>query len=265
MSTNPYAAPKAQVADETIVLRGSFIADGRRVPTGNGWTWITDAWSIFRAEAGIWIGMVLLFAVIFIVAGMIPVAGPIASMVFGPVFTAGLVIAARTIDQGGDMQFSQLFAGFRHRFGTLVSVGALYFVGFLAILVIVSVFTGAGLLGLMMGTTQPTPEEMVRIGAALAIGVLLMLALLLPLVMAIWFAPPLVVFHELGAVEAMKRSFVGCLKNMLPFLLYGVVLLVAGVIASIPLLLGWLVLGPVIGASVYTSYRDIYFADDAAG
>ena len=26
--TNPYAAPKAQVADETIVLRGNFIAGG---------------------------------------------------------------------------------------------------------------------------------------------------------------------------------------------------------------------------------------------
>jgi len=265
MSTNPYAAPKAQVADETIVLRGSFIPEGRRVASGNGWTWITDAWSIFRAEAGTWIGMVLLFAVIFIVLGMIPLVGPIASMVLGPVFTAGLVIAARTIDQGGDMQFSQLFAGFRHRFGTLATVGALYLAGFLAIIVIVSVFTGAGLFGLMMGATQPTAEDMVKVGAALAIGILLMLALLLPLIMAIWFAPPLVVFHELGAVEAMQRSFVGCLRNMLPFLLYGVVLLVAGVIASIPLFLGWLVLGPVIGASVYTSYRDIYFADDAAG
>jgi hypothetical protein len=31
------------------------------------------------------------------------------------------------------------------------------------------------------------------------------------------------------------------------------------ILASIPFLLGWLVLGPVIGASIYTSYRDIYF------
>ena len=259
--TNPYAAPKAQVADETIVLRGNFIAGGRRVPTGNGWTWIGDAWTIFRAETGTWIGMVLLFAVIFIVLGMIPLLGPIASMVFGPVFTGGLVIAARTIDQGGDMQFAQLFAGFKHRFGALLTVGALYLAGFLAIIVIVSLVTGAGLFGLMMGTTQPAGEDMAKIGAALAIGILIMLALLLPLVMAIWFAPPLVVFHELGPVEAMKQSFIGCLKNMLPFLLYGVVLLVASVVASIPLFLGWLVLGPVIAASIYTAYRDIYFSE----
>ena len=52
MSTNPYAAPKAQVADETIVLRGNFLPGGRGVPTGNGWSWIAGAWTLFRAAAG---------------------------------------------------------------------------------------------------------------------------------------------------------------------------------------------------------------------
>ena len=261
MSTNPYAAPKAQVADETIVLRNNFIPGGRSVPAGNGWNWIAAAWTIFRAEPGLWIGMVIMFAAIFIILGMIPLLGPIASMVLGPVFTGGLVIAARTVDLGGDMRFDQFFAGFKHRFGALLGVGALYLAGVLAILLIVSVFTGAGLFGLMMGTSQPTNEEFLKIGLTLALAGLLMLALMLPLVMAIWFAPPLVVFHDFGPVEAMKASFFGCLKNMLPFLLYGVVLLVASVIATIPIFLGWLVLGPVIAASVYTSYRDIYFSE----
>ena len=57
----------------------------------------------------------------------------------------------------------------------------------------------------------------------------------------------------------MKASFIGSLKNVLPFLLYGIIAMVAGVIASLPVGLGWLVLGPVLTASVYTSYRDIYF------
>jgi len=67
-----------------------------------------------------------------------------------------------------------------------------------------------------------------------------------------------VVFHDHGAIDALKGSFFGCLKNILPFLIYGLILMVASFIATIPLLLGWLVLGPVIGASVYTAYRDIY-------
>ena len=31
------------------------------------------------------------------------------------------------------------------------------------------------------------------------------------------------------------------------------------VVASIPFMLGWLILGPVMAASIYTAYRDIYF------
>jgi uncharacterized membrane protein len=67
--------------------------------------------------------------------------------------------------------------------------------------------------------------------------------------------------HQMGAVEAMKQSFLGCLKNVLPFLLYGVILFIAGFIASIPVLLGWLIAGPLLAASIYTAYRDIYFTE----
>jgi uncharacterized membrane protein len=77
--------------------------------------------------------------------------------------------------------------------------------------------------------------------------------------MAIWFAPPLVVFHEQGAGEAMKNSFIACLKNIVPFIVYSVILFVAAILASIPFGLGWLVLGPVVAASLYTSYRDVFF------
>ena len=79
--------------------------------------------------------------------------------------------------------------------------------------------------------------------------------------MALWFAPSLVVFNNLKPVEAMKVSFFGCLKNIVPFLLYGVVMMVLCVVAAIPVMLGYLVLGPVIIASIYTGYRDIFTAD----
>jgi uncharacterized membrane protein len=56
----------------------------------------------------------------------------------------------------------------------------------------------------------------------------------------------------------MKASFTGCLRNVVPFLVYGIVGFVLAIVATIPLGLGWLVLGPVFAASVYTGYRDIY-------
>ena len=87
---------------------------------------------------------------------------------------------------------------------------------------------------------------------------LVALALSIPIYMALWFAPALVVLRGFAPVAALKESFFGCLKNIIPFLIYGVVMMVLGILASVPLALGWLVLGPVAVASVYAGYRDIF-------
>ena len=166
------------------------------------------------------------------------------------------MLASRTIDQGGEAQFSQLFGGFKYRFGPLVGVGALYLIGFAAILFIVVLTTGASVFTVMNATT---PEEVMAAGAGLLLAALIFFALLIPLLMAVWFAPALIVFHDVGSVAAMQASFAGCLRNIMPFLLYGIVWFIASIIASIPLMLGWLILGPVTAASIYTAYKDIYF------
>jgi uncharacterized membrane protein len=76
--------------------------------------------------------------------------------------------------------------------------------------------------------------------------------------MAVWFAPALVIFHDLAPLAAMKASFAVCLKNMLPFLVYGVILLVLCFVAAIPMFLGFLVLLPVLIGAHYASYVDLF-------
>jgi uncharacterized membrane protein len=73
------------------------------------------------------------------------------------------------------------------------------------------------------------------------------------------------VFHELGAWEAMKQSFSGAMKNFLSFVWYGVLILLLSILAMIPIGLGFLVLWPVIAASLYTAYRDIYLRPRGQG
>jgi uncharacterized membrane protein len=131
----------------------------------------------------------------------------------------------------------------------------------MAILVVVGLTFGFSLIPVFLGQAQPD------VGAALQIfllAALVMLALSIPLVMAIWFAAPLVMLHDIKPVDALKASFLGCIKNVVPFLIYGVIAFLAAVIATLPLLLGWLVLGPVIMGSVYTGYRDIFTESAAA-
>lgn len=258
MSSNPYAAPKAAVADPTAPGRGTFIAGGRGVAAGRGTSWIGEAWGLFRRSPGLWIGITVVAMVIFLVAGFIPLLGPIATTIFGPVFAGGIMLGCRALEEGGELEFSHLFAGFRDKFGTLVAIGALYLAGTVAVMVIVGIIFGAGIFAMVgMGGEQADPAALV---ATMGIGILVMLALMLPLVMAIWFAAPLAVLSDQNAFDAIKGSFTGCLKNVVSFLVYGVVMLVLSIVASIPLFLGWLVLGPVLAASVYTAYRDIYFS-----
>jgi uncharacterized membrane protein len=260
MSTpNPYAAPRAAVADAASPQAGNFVPGGRGVPAANGWAWIAQGWSLFKRQPGMWIGIVVALAVMSVVAAMVPFIGSLALMVLFPVFTAGLMLGCRDLAEGGELRFGHLFAGFRERLGPLAAVGGIYLGITIAIALVVGLVTGASMFALMSGGAGADPAAAAGAVAGVALAVLVMLALMIPLFMAVWFAAPLVVFHERSALEAMKESFSGCLRNIVPFLFYGVILMVLSVVASIPLGLGWLVLGPVMAASVYTAYRDIFF------
>ena len=255
-TVNPYAAPKAAVADAAPGLDADFVPGGQSRPAGNGWTWIAEGWDLFKRQPGMWIGVILLLFVIFIAVAFIPIVGNLAMTLFGPVFAAGIMVGCKALDSGEDLELGHLFAGFRSRTGTLIGVGALHLAATIAVVLVVSLLMGVGMMTMMGGGD---PQAVAAMGiTTFLLAMLVMLALLIPVVMAIWLAAPLVVFHDHGALDAMKGSFAGCLKNILPFLLYGVVLFILMIIATIPFGLGWLVLGPVFAASIYTSYRDIY-------
>jgi len=121
---------------------------------------------------------------------------------------------------------------------------------------------GAMFVGVLIGQS---PEPGATLDPSFWLGALTMLlivvALFIPVTMAVWFAPALVMLDGIEPWPALKWSFFGCLKNMWPFLVYGLVFFVLAIVASIPFGLGWLLLGPVLIASVYTSYRDIFHAE----
>jgi uncharacterized membrane protein len=257
MSTpNPYAAPRAPVADAAAAPR-NFIPTGRAVPAAHGWNWIAGGFDLFRRQPGAWIAIAVIALLLFIGLALIPVLGSLAGMVLAPVFAGGIVIACREQDEGRGLRISHLFAGFRERFGTLVWIGFIYLGITIAIALVVGLVTGAGMWTLLGSGADPA--TVAGAGLTLLLAFLVMLALLLPVFMAMWFAPALVVFHEQGAGEAMKASFIACLRNVLPFLLYGVILFLLAIAASIPFGLGWLVLGPAMAGSLYAGYRDLFF------
>ena len=104
-------------------------------------------------------------------------------------------------------------------------------------------------------TGQMTDQQAMN----MVLVVLVMTLFMIPLLMLFWFAPTLIVLHDdVGIIEAMKLSFLGCIRNILPFLIYGIVGFILMILASIPFGLGWLVLGPVLFGTIYASYKDIF-------
>lgn len=248
---NPFKAPLARVHDYHESAPATFLPEGRRVPTGNGYQWLLRAWQIFRASPGTWMGITIAFVLLMMVVSAIPILNLAANLLI-PVFLGGICIGCRAIDDGEELRFLHLFSGFSQQLGRLLLVGLLYSIAVLLAVAVVGVTAALG----AAGTGQP------RVGSvALVLLSLGVLVFLLPVLLALWLAPPLVVFHDFSAWQAIKTSVVVSLRNSLPLLVYGLLVLIAAVIASLPLFLGWLVLLPMLYASGYVFYRDVFFAE----
>jgi len=260
----PPILPSPIVAAATGTGGGSPRPRGRTVNAGRGAAWWGEAWRLFAASPWIFIAIAVVFVVLMAALSLLPVLGSIAGTVLAPVFAGGVFIGCRALDRGGELTMGHLFAGFAERFGPLVIVGLLYLAGtvVVAFVFIALMFGAVGATGISALLTSDPVQAGVAMLAAFGMGIVVagLVAMLLgvPLLMAFWFAPALVVFHNDEPFAAMKASFGACLANLLPFLVYGLVGLVLAILASIPLGLGWLVLAPVSMASIYTSYRDIF-------
>jgi uncharacterized membrane protein len=241
-----------------------LVLPSRGYPVGAGWTWIAEGWTLFKRAPLMWILSVLVVFVAAIVIGLIPFIGSIIFNVLNAAIGAGFVVACRSLERGGEFELEHLFAGFRTRFGSLLVVGLLLFAGSILICLVFAAFVGFSIMpAILSGNTQSVANAIMGSVMSILLGALVALALFVPLLAAYWFAPALVIMHGLGPVEAMKQSLVGCLRNFIAFLWYGIVMAVFAVLAAIPIGLGYLVWVPLAIASTYAAYRAI-FTEDAA-
>jgi uncharacterized membrane protein len=206
-----------------------------------------------------WIAAMVLIFIAMVVIGLVPILGGMVVQVLQPVIAAGLIVASQSLERGGNFELDHLFAGFKKNFGNLAIVGLLFMAGgvviFLIFLAIVAMTIGTAFLTGNMDQLYTTIAASMFM---ILFGLLVMLALLVPLMAAYWFAPALVMLHDMQPMAAMRASFFACFRNFVAFLVYGIILLVLGFIAMIPFGLGYLVLIPVVMASVYVSYRQIF-------
>jgi uncharacterized membrane protein len=229
----------------------------RVVPARQGWQWIVDGFVLFRQQPLVWMLLLAAMAVIWITSTVLQPIGPLAISLLSPIFLAGLMNACRVTDSGREPDISHLFSAFRTHAAPLVTIGGVYLVGNIIAVGIVFMVAGGDAISALLAKNR-TEADVAMALRGLSMGLAIGTAVFMPVVMAVWFAPLLVVFHDLTPVAAMKSSFVASWRNLMPFTVYGAAMLLLWILASIPLMLGFVVLLPVMACSVYTGYKDIY-------
>ena len=247
-----------------------------------GMFWLRGAYAMFRAAPLPWLLLLLTYAVLVTLAELAPWAWlKLAASILKPVFTVGFLAAAWSQERGGRPALADLFRGFRSNLWALLPLGIVFFAGITLAVSATSLVDGGALIAWFSGGEKPS-EELQRSGR-LQLAFLFGAACALPTLLACWFAPALVVFHDAGAMSALWTSLRAALANWRPVgvfglavVFYGGVLPVVG--ATIAGLLGESV-GSIIAAGLvfpymlvflatfqiadYVAYRDVFHADEA--
>jgi len=232
----------------------------KQVGAKQGLQWIVNGFYLFRSSPLIWIilcGTLLSIAVAF---SFVQTIGQIIFTLLSPVFIAGLMLGCKALEQDEELEIGHLFAGFRTNPVPLITLGGIYLVGQILIISIAMLVGGDTLMDLWLEGEMVNENELKRVSGNMLSATLVVLALSVPLMMATWFAPLLIMFDHMSPSAAMRLSFFGCLSNFIPLQIYAISFIVLAIIASIPYGLGFFILIPTLFASIYASYKAI-FAD----
>ncbi|MDR6214615.1 BPSS1780 family membrane protein [Paracidovorax wautersii] len=189
-------------------------------------------------------------------ASMLPLVGPAVALALLPSATLAMMVAAAETTLGRFPTPALLLVAFRtgqQRLRAMLTLGALYAVGFLAVMGLSALVDGGQFARVYLGGAPLTPE-LAQSGEFQA-AMWLSLALYLPLSLLFWHAPGLVHWHNIPPVKALFFSIVACLRNFGAFTVYGLswmgVFLGAGIVVSVLMTLLTLVgLGTVASSGI---------------
>lgn len=233
--------------------------EARKVSALHGWMWIKQGYWLFRKNPLLWMVLTSISVVGLFGISLIPVVGdPLSTLLF-PVLLAGFMFGCHALAQGEELELAHLFGGFQKFTQQLVTLGGINLVSQLLILGVMMLTGGAVLVSLLM-SGKPVEDPALLMQAAAGAGLAIMLGIFLYsiLLMALQFAPMLVIFSGMRPVPALQASLRAFMRNFLPLTVYGLALIPFMILASMPMMLGWLVLLPIILTSMYAIYLDLF-------
>lgn len=232
-----------------------------QVNAKQGLQWILSGFYLFRKIPLAWVFVCFTLMLIAITISLIPLVGKFIFTLVSPVFLAGIMLGCKDMEDGKALEMSHLFAAFKTHSAPLITIGGIYLIGQVLIIGLVMLIGGSAMTDMLLYGKRVDESELMGVMSSMLTSSLIALTLSIPLMMASWFSPLLVVFHDVPPIIAMQRSFFACLKNFIPFQIYGITLIILTIVALMPYGVGLVILIPTIFASIYVSYKDIFLAE----
>ena len=242
------------------------------LPARRGWRWITDGYLLYSKSRLMLSLIVFAYWLLMMMVNSVPFIGQVIATVCLPAMSVSMMNAFRTIERGGVVAPTVLFSGFAENLQALLVLGGTYLVAALGIFSLTSLIDDGVLFNLfVVGGQFDSSLATSNIFLAAQVATVLFV----PLVMAYWYAPVLAAWHGYPAVKSLFFSFVAGVRNWRAFLIYVLGLLACGlgmillsVMVSAMLAgggkLSFLIAGfigmPIVYASFYVSYRDVFVA-----
>lgn len=234
----------------------AFALAARRVRPSAALDWYSQGWTLFKRAPGVWVAVFVIGALIGIVLNLVPLIGGVIFNLVWPILMGGMMLGCKAVEARQPLEINHLFAGFSQRTSRLVVVGAVVLVGTLIAAVALAGLIGFSALPALLGSSG---AGVLSLGIGTFLGLAVMLIVFAAISMAAWFAPALVIVNDVAPIEAMRASFSACTKNVGAMALFGLCTIGLMILACIPLMLGWLIVGPLLVTATWAAYRSLFY------
>lgn len=189
-----------------------------RLGATRGWDWLARAHALFARARMYWLLLILGYWLITILLSVVPLVGIVAATLLKPVFAVGFLAAAWSQEKGETPHLSRLFAGFRSNIRALLPLGVVYAAGIALALAASSVMDDGALMRLLLFGEAPEGDLMAIPGIQSAMGLTALCAV--PTLLALWFAPALIVFQDQPTFTALGLSLRAAVSNFAAVVIY---------------------------------------------
>ncbi|MBK6363664.1 MAG: hypothetical protein IPL63_16015 [Saprospiraceae bacterium] len=229
------------------------IQNGYEFRTGH---YISKSFEFFKERAGEFIGFTVVYLIISLITGVIPIVGTLISIVISGPLSLGAVIYTHKMQNDQDLAFAGFFDGFK-KFTNLFVTYLFQILIYIILAIPLFIMVGFEVLQAVMSGDEESVLEFGKIIVGSLSIFAVMGVVFLYVGISLRWSLHLAYFFNYSPLEAIKESFV--IVNKRWFAHFGFILfcILIGLLGILALFIGLLVAIPIISISDYIGFAEV--------